>query len=425
MRRIKIVFPVILVLLLSVSVFAENKIVLNYWTQTDDNRTALENRYIKEFEKANPNVEIKRVTNESNKMADLLLTAFSANNGPDLFNITIDQEYAYIVNGRVAPVDYKAIGYKSYNDLRADYLKNTFNALSMKGKIYGLPLELTNWCIFINKKVFRSAGLNPERDYPKTWEDMVKVSEKLVLRDGNIIKRRGFDFRYPDYLTFFVPMVQQLGGDVLDATGKKAIVNDKAWIKVLNFMKAWGPNGKNLGAPTYVNARKIFDKDNNDVAMCTSGLYQEQRIRDDNSAFYNSKDWMVIPYPVFKGGKQIPCAYYGHFLMVNAQSSKEKQTLAWKFSKYMLDHPMEYLEKVAILQPRSSLINSAAFKNMAYTKVFMDDLVKAKPILADKNSAQIQMYIKEAVESVMLTDTSAESALKTLKGKIQEAISEQ
>ena len=425
MKRIKIVIPVLLVFLLCFNVFAENKIVLNYWTQTDDNRTALENRYIQEFEKANPNVEIKRVTNESSKMADLLLTAFSANNGPDLFNLTIDQEYAYMVNGRVAPVDYRAIGYKSYNDLKADYLKNTFNALSMKGKIYGLPLELTNWCIYINKKVFRSAGLDPEKDYPKTWEDMVNVSEKLVLRDGNIIKTRGFDFRYPDYLTFFVPMVQQLGGDVLDSTGKKAIVNDKAWIKVLNFMKAWGPNGKNLGSPTYINARKTFDKDNNDVAMCTSGLYQEQRIRDDNPAFFNSKEWMVIPYPVFKGGKHIPCAYYGHFLMVNAQSSKEKQTMAWKFTKYMLDHPMEYLEKVAILQPRASLINSEAFKDMPYTKVFMDDLVKAQPILANKNSARIQMYIKEAVESVMLTDTSAETTLKTLKSKIQEVLDEE
>ncbi|HEX7713203.1 MAG TPA: extracellular solute-binding protein, partial [Bacillota bacterium] len=108
MKRIKIVIPVLLVFLLCFNVFAENKIVLNYWTQTDDNRTALENRYIQEFEKANPNVEIKRVTNESSKMADLLLTAFSANNGPDLFNLTIDQEYAYMVNGRVAPVDYRA-----------------------------------------------------------------------------------------------------------------------------------------------------------------------------------------------------------------------------------------------------------------------------------------------------------------------------
>ncbi|MGE5582031.1 MAG: extracellular solute-binding protein, partial [Bacillota bacterium] len=418
--------PVVLVLLLCFNVFADNKIVINYWTHTDDNRTALENRYIKEFEKLYPNVEIKRVENEASKLGDIILTAFSANNGPDIFNLPVEQEYGYVVNGRVAPVDYRVIGYKSVNALKADYMKNTFDAITFKGKIYGLPLELTNWSIFINKKIFRSVGLNPEKDYPKTWEEMADISEKLVLRDGNILKRRGFDFRYPYYLVSFIPMVQQLGGDLLDAKGKKAIVNDKAWIKALNFMKAWGPNGRNLGSPTYINARKIFSKDNNDMAMCLSGFYQEGRIKEENPAFYESKEWMVVPFPVFKDAvNKTACAYYGHFMMVNSQSSKEKQTIAWKFAKYMLDHPMEYLEKVNIIQPRADLIESEAFKNMPYIKVFMDDMARAKPVITHPNGAQFERYIKEAIESVMLTDTSAEAALKTLKTKIQEVLDEQ
>lgn len=424
MRKSKILFLIALVTLFSVSAFADNKIVINYWTHTDDNRTALENRYIKEFEKMYPNVEVRRTQNEAAKMGDIVLTAFSANNGPDLFNLPIEQEYSYMVNGRVAPVDYKAIGYKSFSALEKAYMKDTFDAITMNKKIYGLPLEITNWSIFINKKIFRSAGLNPEKDYPKTWEDMVAVSEKIVLRDGNIIKRRGFDFRYPYYLVSFIPMVQQLGGDLIDSTGTKAIVNEKAWIKVLTFMKEWGPNGKNLGSPTYVNARKIFDKDNNDMAMCLSGFYQEGRLRDDNKAFYDSNEWMVVPFPVFKGGKKVTCAYYGHFMMVNAQSSKEKQTMAWKLAKYMLDHPMEYLEKVNIIQPLDSLVNSEAFKKMPYMNVFMDDMKYAKPVMTHPNGPQFERYIKEAIESVMLNNVSPENALKVLKQKVQEVLDE-
>ncbi len=41
---------------------------------------------------------------------------------------------------------------------------------------------------------------------------MADISEKLVLRDGEIITRRGFDFRYPYYLISMIPMVEQLGG---------------------------------------------------------------------------------------------------------------------------------------------------------------------------------------------------------------------
>lgn len=305
-------------------------------------------------------------------------------------------------------------------------MENIFGPVTMDGNIYGLPLELTNWAIFINKKVFRDAGLDPEKDFPKTWENMVNISEKLVLRDGEIITRRGFDFRYPYYLVSFLPMVQQLGGDLLSPDGKTAIVNDEAWIKALKFIKDWGPHGKNLGSPTYVNARKTFDKDNNDIAMCLSGLYQEGRLRDDNPDFYNSGEWMVVPFPVFENAKNnLAAAYYGHYLMVNSQISNEKQEMAWKFIDYMLSHPVEYLKKVNIVQPTQDLIESKAFKNMPYSNVFMEDLARAKPVFLHQNGYQFERYIKEAIESVMLQGTSVDGALKYLRLSIQEVLDEE
>ncbi|MGI6647366.1 MAG: hypothetical protein ACOX5D_12050 [Limnochordia bacterium] len=38
------------------SVVSAQTIELTYWTHTDDNRTAIENRYIEEFQKLYPNV---------------------------------------------------------------------------------------------------------------------------------------------------------------------------------------------------------------------------------------------------------------------------------------------------------------------------------------------------------------------------------
>jgi multiple sugar transport system substrate-binding protein len=420
-----------LLLLLILLVFpfqglAAKKTVINYWTHTDDNRTRIEDKYIAEFEKLHPNVEIKRVVNEASKMGDIVLTAFAANNGPDIFNLPIEQEYGYICNKRVAPVDYRALGYKSLAALKDDYAANTFEPVTMNGKIYGLPLELTNWCIFINKKIFRSVGLDPEKDYPKTWEEMADVSEKLVLRNGEILIRRGFDFRYPYYLVSFLPMVQQLGGDLISADGKTAIVNDQAWIKALNFMKEWGPHGRNLGSPTYINARKIFDKDNNDIAMCLSGFYQEGRLKNDNPEFFDSGEWMVVPFPVFEDAVENQgCAFYGHYLMVNDSIPKKKQKIAWEFIKYMLDHPMEYLTEVNLIQPRKNLVNSEFFKELPYTDVFMDDMERSKAVFLHQNGYQFEQYIREAIEAVMLSGTKTEEALKTLKRNIQEVLDEE
>jgi multiple sugar transport system substrate-binding protein len=400
-------------------------IEITFWTHEDPNRTEIENRYIEEFEQANPGVTVKRVTSASGKIQELILTAFAANQGPDIFNMSIEDEYAYIVNERLAPVDFKAAGYSSIQAIYDAYIPGVLDPATYKGKLYGLPLELTNWCIYVNKKIFRDAGLDPEKDYPKTWEEMVEVSDKIAIREGEILKRRGFDFRYPYYLVSTVPMVEQLGGKLISDDGKKAIINDEAWIKFLKFMQEWGPNGKILGSPTYTNARKLFNKDNNDVAMCLTGLYQQGRIRKDNLDFYNSGEWMVVPFPIFEDAvKDVPAAYYGHYYMVNSQKPKENQQMAWKFIAYMLSHPEEYLTKVNIVQPTVKLMESETFKSMPYSEVFRNDMAKGHIVYYGADSAKIQSHIREAVESVMLAGVSPEDALKTLRRKVQEVLEE-
>ncbi len=405
---------------------ALSEIELTYWTHEDPNRTEIENRYIKEFESANPGITVKRVTSPSKKMAERVLTAFAANQGPDMFNLQIEDEYAYIVNGRLAPIDYKAAGYASIKAIYDDYLPKVLDPVTYKGNLYGLPLELTNWCVYINERVFKDAGLDPDKDYPKTWEEMVAVSEKIAVREGEILKRRGFDFRYPYYLVSMVPMVEQLGGQLISDDGKTAIINDQAWIQFLEFMHTWGPNGKNLGSPTYTNARKLFNKDNNDIGMCLSGLYQAGRIRADNPEFYNSGEWRVVPYPKFKNAvKDAACAYYGHYFVVNAQKPQENQLITWKFIGHMLSHSEEYLSKVGLIQPTVKLMGSQTFKDMPYSSVFKADMERGHIVYYAGNSAKIQQHIREAVESVMLAGSSPEEAVKNLRRKVQEALDEE
>ena len=179
-----------------------------YWTHEDPNRTKVEEKLLAEFLQQNPNVSVKRETYPSGPIIEKVLTAFAAQKGPDIFNIPATDERQYMEMGRVAPIDLKAIGYSSYKALQNDYLPVTFEGALLDGKIYGLPMEITNWCIYINNKYYREVGLDPAKDYPKTWEQMVTVAEKLSIRDGQVLRRRGFDFRYPYYLEFFAPMAR-------------------------------------------------------------------------------------------------------------------------------------------------------------------------------------------------------------------------
>jgi len=404
---------------------AKKKVTIEFWTHEDANRQKIEDRYIKEFMESHPNVTVNVTRQSATKIIELVQTAFAAGKGPTMFNLSINDEYPYIMAGRVAPMNYKAAGYKNANDVINAYAPKMLDPVTVNKKVYGLPLELTNWSIFVNKKVFRAAGLDPEKDYPKTWEDMMAVSEKIVKREGNIITRRGYDFRYKYYLENTVPMVEQLGGELISADGKEAIVGKDAWIKVLTYLQQWGPNGKNLGSPTYTAARSAFNKDNGDIAMCSTGLYQEARIKHDNPSFYDSGEWMVVPYPKFKDAKKdVAACYYGHYYMVSSDATKEEQEASWALIGYMLSHGEEYLKEVNIVQPTNALLNSTTYKNLPYSKVFADDMNRGHIVYYGASSTAIQSALGTAVQGVMLQGVTPEAAYNQLKKTVQELIEE-
>ncbi len=396
---------------------------ITYWTHEDPNRTALEDELIAKFEAENPDYKVVRVTNPSDQMGQLVLTAFAANRGPDIFNMDIPQEFPYIVNARVAPVDAAAAGFADTQAIYDAYLPGVFDPVTYGGDLYGLPLEVTNWAIYLNMNVFKSAGLDPLTDYPKTWEQMMDVAEKLTIRDGDIITRRAFDFRYPYYLNFMVPMAEQLGGKLISDDGKSAIVNDDAWLRVLEYFQQWGPNGKNLGSPTYTAARKIFNLDNDDIGMAESGQYQAERIVHDNPDFQPGTGWMVIPFPQWEDAvADVAEPYYGHYWLVNAQSSKEKQKAAWTFLGFLSHHAADFFERVAILQPTQELINSDLFKDSPYSDVFMSDLAKAHVIYYGEDAPKVQQVLKDSVEAVMLQGKDPAEVLKTMREGIERAM---
>jgi multiple sugar transport system substrate-binding protein len=394
---------------------------LIFWTHEDPNRTTLEEKWIAEFQQQNPNVTVVRETGPSAKMPEKILTAFAAMKGPDIFNVGAEDEWQYVEGERVAPVDLQAIGYSSYKALQNDYLPVTFNGALYEGKIYGLPLEITNWCIYINNKYYREVGMNPATDYPKTWEQMVTVAEKLTIREGEVITRRGFDFRYPWYLSFWAPMANQLGGTILSKDGKSGAVDSAAWVKLLQYMADWGPNGRNLGSPTYKNARSTFNNDDNSVAMCISGLYQYDRIKAQNPAFL--PEVSVVPYPRFQGAvNDNGAAVYGHYYMVNASSPPAVQKWAWKLTWYFSSHVEEMLDQVGLTIPSKKLLDTAVYKNKKFSDVFIADMAKSNFIFCHIKGAQIQEVLREMVEGVMLTKVPPAEAARRGQEKINDIL---
>lgn len=398
---------------------------ITYWTHQDEARTALENELIARFIEENPGVQVNRIEHSSAEQIELVQRAFAAGQGPDIFNLPVENEFPLIAKGYVAPVDYLSAGFESEQDMKDTYIDGVFDVISVKGETYGLPLEYTNWCLYLNKKAFSDVGLDARRDYPRTWEDVVALSQKMVQRDGTVLKKRGFDFRYPYYLNFLVPMVEQLGGRLVSEDGRTAAVGEDAWIHVLTFMQQWGPGGLNLGSPTYKNARSSFAGDDATAAMALSGLYQESRMKKQYPEFYQSDEWMVVPFPLFKDAvNDVAASAYAHYLMVNAKSSPEVRKMSWKLIGFLLRYGEDYLSRASLVQPTKELVNSKALRSMPYGNVFIHDLDRSHMIYHGADSSRVQELLGTAVESVMLSGVSPEKAYATLRVNLQELLDE-
>lgn len=401
-------------------------VTLNFWTHEDANRKPLELGLIDEFMQANSNVTVDYQTYPSSKMRELLTVAFSANQGPDIFNQSQSVIRQFVIEGRVSALDPAWIGEDSIEDVTSRYIPGALEAVELDGDIHGLPLEYTNFAMYLNKNIFRDAGLDPETDYPKTWEEVMSVSEKIVQRNGDIITRRGFDFRYPSYTMQFLPMVEQLGGKLISDDGKTAVIGDEAWLQFFEYMREWGPNGKNLGGPTYLPPRKVFDNNNNEIAMSDSGLYQQGRMRSANPDFFNSDDWMVVPFPQFEDAvKEVAGAIACHYYMVNGQTPEANQIWSWKLVDFLLSHAEDYLNVVNLVQPTYELFASDAFKALPYSSVFEQNMKNGSLVYFAGNSSAVNDKFKSAVEAAMLLGEDPADVLVSFRKAVQDLLDEE
>ena len=86
------------------------------------NRQKLEDRYIAEFKQTHPNVTVNVTRQSAEKLIELVQTSFAAGKGPTMFNLSVNDEYPYIVAGRVAPMNYAAAGFKDAKDVISKYM---------------------------------------------------------------------------------------------------------------------------------------------------------------------------------------------------------------------------------------------------------------------------------------------------------------
>lgn len=391
---------------------ASKTVTITYWTHVNAPTNIFEKKLIAQFEAKNPKIKVNYLPVEWGVLPTKLKTSIAGGAGPDLFNMFGAYANELISKKMVSPVDFKAFGLKNgKKDLLANFLPAVVNGFSAGNTVYGIPHEVSNHIFWINTDYFKAAGLDANKDYPKTYEDVIRIGkalqalpnppkEALVLPEYNAIR---------ETLTLQM-MARQAGGSLFSKDGKIAQLNSAPVVKALQM---WGDlvNVNKLNDPSLGPTASSYPEDlfgAGTAAMNNTGGPWVVQIMKDT---YPNIHYKVIPQPTFTGGVKAGGTLYGFGLFVPT-TSKHK-TEAWKFASFLLSKGQDYFDKTGVWLGDNKTFKSSATKKFPHWKDFAANFAAGEFFPPIVKYSELSDVIQRAIQRVVLQGATAKSSLDT------------
>jgi len=204
-------------------------------------------KVINNFQKANKNIKVKLVEYNGNTYPTTILSSISAGGGPDIFYVNSDKFLAWQEAGALYPLNSFIKKDKAYN--YGDIYKSLRSGFTVKGKIYGIDKDYSTLAMEINTGIWKAAKMGKA---PTNWSGFAADACKI----RNYEKKHGHKDVYgaglaPDQARWN-PLLQSLGGHVLNKAQNKAEINSKAGVKAISL---WASLVKK-GCAAYPNAQQ-------------------------------------------------------------------------------------------------------------------------------------------------------------------------
>jgi multiple sugar transport system substrate-binding protein len=398
---------------------ASKTITISYWTHVNPPTNVFEKKLIAKFEKANPGIKVKYLPVEWGVLPTKIQTSIAAGGGPDLFNFFGSYAAGLMDKHYLAPVDLKAFGFKNgKKDLLAKFMPAVVNGFSSGNTVYGIPHEVTNFAFWINTDYFKAAGLDPVKDFPKTYDDVIRIGkqlqalsngpkEGLVLPQYNAIR---------EILTLQM-MARQAGGSMFSADGKKAQLNSPGVIKAL---KMWGDlvNVDKINQPSLGPLASNYPEDlfgAGTAGMNNTGGSAVVSVLKDTYPKVNAA-YTVGQQPTFTGGVQAGGTLYGFGLFVPV-TSKHKAA-AWKFASYLISQSQQYFDQTGVWLGDNATLKSAKTKTFPHWNAFSKNYAAGKFLPPLVHYSEIIDVVDRAVQRVVLQGESAATSLAKAQNEV-------
>ncbi|MBN1351070.1 extracellular solute-binding protein [candidate division KSB1 bacterium] len=324
-----------LIIILSPPAFSDSqgKIKLHVWGMHMGEARFGWYAQIEAFERMYPNVEIVIGPTDRGEDLQKLLSGVVGDSPPDVFRRESQLFGDIAARGILLPLEDFIEADKARPDgiHEEDYSPGVWQSGFYNGKMYGIAESSNPIVLAYNRKIFRDAGLDPDKP-PRTWDEWLEVTRTLTLRDssGRII-RLGTNFYNRDRLSFYMA---QLGGNIFSEDGRKCQMNSPEAIDAMTFLKALyeangGRENYNRFVATNISPEELDPFGIGKIAMSVEDDWVIYRIMR-----YNPQTELgIAPIPAPEGRPHITSSGTNtlYFIPVNARHPKE----AWDFIRFI------------------------------------------------------------------------------------------
>jgi multiple sugar transport system substrate-binding protein len=283
---------------------------------------------------------------------------------------------------------------------------------SPDGKYYQLPWKANPVMIFYNKKLFKKAGVNPDKPPLSTYAEFLDTSRKIVKSGAAraaIYPAPTSEFfqSWFDYYPLFIA-----------ATGKQLVQDGKAQFD--------SPAGQQVAAfwqTLYSEKLAPNEKYNGDAfadgkaAMAIVGPWAV--------AVYGDKvDWGVAPIPTAAGKPAGDTQTFSDEKSIAMYSACKNRGTAWDVLKFATSKQQDgaFLEASGQMPMRQDLLGTypAYFDKRAEYKTFAEQAARTVEVPNVANSVSIWQTFRDAYsKSVIFGKQQPKEALSQAAGKVQ------
>jgi len=382
--------------------------MLDFFVPGEGNTTSFK-AVLDDFEAANPDIIIEEETISNSDVKTKVQTLAVADELPDIFCLKGQMTKSFVENEKVLDLTKFLNENKEWKD---SFKTGVFSNFTIKDKIYGIPFQVTNTCIYYNDKIMKDAGIN---EFPTTWEDLIKVC-KILRAKGITPIVLGNKAKWNAESVIMSTLGNRVSGDawyksIRYNTGAK--FTDPEFVNALQALSDLAKVGAfNTDVNSIDNAQQLQVFMNGQAAMTIDGTWAIPSL-DANTPQNVLKNIKVAALPSVKDGKGNPKAISGGAGWAFAISSKiapEKKEAALNFIKSIVNKKFATLQSAAG-GLTANLPGDFSLEPSQIIAVRFNEFEKERPYLPvydHQLSSGVIGVMQSGLQNILIGETSAE-----------------